>query len=114
MLGWYCARYDVQISFGQRQELAKCAGVFYDSKDGAARAVAPEPGFTPFAIPAGQIDLANHAPAGEFRIIRFHYFANEFMPRRASKAVVSPLQFEVGVADASVQQADGCEAFGPA
>jgi hypothetical protein len=68
----------------------------------------------PFALIAGEVDFADRAPAHQGRRVRFDYFAHEFMTRRAGKAVIPALKFEVGIADAATKQANQCEAGGPA
>jgi hypothetical protein len=53
---------------------------------------------------ARQVDLAHHTLADQPGTVRLHYFAHEFVTRRAGESIVAALQFEVGIADPTVNQ----------
>ena len=78
-------RDDVEISFGQSQELPKCTRVLHNPQHGAIRAVPPQGSTAPVAVPTGQIDLADNSSPDKFGPICFHYLANELMTRRAGE-----------------------------
>jgi hypothetical protein len=103
--------YDVQVSFGKSQKVAKRAGVFQDAQHGTPRAMPAESPRAPFAVPAGEIDLTNHALADQRGRIGFHHLADEFVPRHAAKPVIAALKFEIGVADAAEQKTDQRESL---
>jgi hypothetical protein len=104
----------VQIAFRQSQVLAKRAGMVDDAENGAMRAMAAEAAAAPVARAAGQVDLAGDAAADPRGRIRLDHFAHELMAGRAGEAVVTALEFEIGIADAAAKQADQGEARGPA
>ena len=114
VLGGDGIRQHVQVPLRQREQLAENARVFHNSQHGAMRAVAAQFAPAPLAAAAGQIDFADHAPAHQRAIVRFHHHADELVPRCAAKTVVAALELEVGVADAAAQQADEREASGAA
>jgi hypothetical protein len=84
-----------------------------DAEDGSPRAMAAEAAPAPVARAAGQVDLADDAAADPRGRIRLNHFANEFMAGRAGEAIVTALEFEIGIADAAAEQADQGEAREP-
>src|SRR5665213_3626867 len=92
----------------QRQEFAKRSRVLHDAEYTTGRAVPAEPACAPFATAAGEIDFARDAfPA-------LDHFTDEFVTRRARKAVVSALQLQIGGTNAGGGQVNAGEAFGDA
>jgi len=88
---------------------AKAPGVLDDSQHGAVGASGvPSPG-APFAMRAGEVDLAGHAPAAERGRVRLHHLGDELVAGRSGEPVVAALQLEIGIADAAGQQAQQCE-----
>ena len=59
------------------------------------------PMVAPAALAAGEIDLTHHAFAKQRGSIGLHHLGYEFVARRAAKAIVAALQFEIGIADAT-------------
>ena len=55
---------------------------------------------------AGQVDFAHHAPADEVLRIGLFHHAHKFVAGRSRKAVISALQFEIGIADSAKFEAD--------
>jgi hypothetical protein len=84
-----------------------------DAEDGAPRAMAAEAAPAPLASAAGQVDFADDATANPRGRIRLDHFPDELVSGRAREAVVTALQFQVGIADAAAQQADEGESLGP-
>ena len=70
---------------------------------------APAPGTTA----AIEVDFTDDPLADQIARIRGDYFADELMAGDAGKPVVAALEFEIGVADSRLDQADQGEAFGP-
>ena len=68
----------------------------------------------PCAIVTGEIDLPDDSPADPACIIRRNHFTHELMSGGAGEAIVTALQFKIGIADASRNQSDQCETPGPA
>ena len=104
----------MQIPFGKRQEFAECARLFHDAEHGAVGAVAAKPARTPLARAACEVDLTGNALSDQIAIVRLDNLAHEFMTGRATKAVISALQFEIGIADSAIEQADHCVSLGAA
>jgi threonine synthase len=65
----------------------------------------------PIALTAGEIDFADHAPSDPLGRICVHHFSDKFVAGRPAKAVIAPLELEIGIADAAVNQPDGSESF---
>ena len=61
---------------------------------------------------AGEVDLAGDTLSDEGARIGFYYLGDEFVTGRSGEAVVAALQFEIGIADATGQQAQEREAPG--
>jgi hypothetical protein len=106
-------RQRMQIAFRQSQKLAKRAGMVDDAENGSAWAMPAQAATAPLAPAAGQVDLANHAASNQRGRIRLDHLADELMAGRAGKAVITALEFQIGIADASAEQADESEARGP-
>jgi len=111
--GWDEIRNYVEIAFGQREEFAEGAGVLYDAENSAVGAMASESALAPGAVGTRQVDFAYDSFASECWRVAFDNFADKFMAWGAQEAVVSALEFEIGVADASYQEADEGEGLGP-
>jgi hypothetical protein len=62
---------------------------------------------------ARQIDLSDDAAPDNGSIVRLHDFPYKFMTGRAAETVVSALQFEIGVANPCIQQANQSETLRP-
>ena len=103
----------MEVAFGQSQEFAKRAGVLHDAEHGTRWAVAAESAPAPGTGVARNIDFADDAFADEVLRIGFDDFAHEFVARDAGESVIATPQFEIGVADAGLNQADEGEALGP-
>jgi hypothetical protein len=84
-----------------------------DAENRAPRAMASEAAPAPVAGAAGQVDLAGDAAANPGGRIRLDHLADELVAGRAGEAVVTMLEFEIGIADAGAEQADEGEARGP-
>ena len=112
-LGWNLARHSTQISLGQSQEFAERAGLLDDPEHGACGTMTPQSAGAPRAFSAGQIDFAHHAFADQMPVVCLHHFTHKLVARRSAKAVISALQFEIGVANSAVEQADQSESFSP-
>src|ERR1019366_4279008 len=104
--------YNVQVRFGQREEFAKRAGVTHNPEHGARGAMPPEAAPAPRTVAARKIDLADHALADQVLRIGRNNLTYEFMAGHARKSVIAALEFEIGVADACLNEADQGEAFG--
>ena len=57
----------------------------------------------PFARTACKIDFSNHATPNKARRVGLYDFTGELVSRRPAKAVVSPLEFKIRIADARTQ-----------
>jgi hypothetical protein len=99
-------RKDVKIHFRKSQQLPECAGMANNAEHSPLRAMAPESFSAPFALTAGEIDFPNNTAPDKTWRIGLDDFTDEFVSRRSAKPVVSPLKFQVRVADAGTQQAD--------
>lgn len=82
-----------------------------DAKDGALGAVATEAGAAIRAMPAGEIDLADHALAGEVGITRGYYIGDELVAGYTGETVIAAKEFNIGVADAGEAEAQQGEAL---
>src|SRR5579885_3767406 len=69
---------------------------------------------TPVAFAAGEVDFTDDTASHEPRIVCGDNFADEFMTGSACEAVVSTLQFEIGIADAPQQEPNRCKSPRPA
>jgi hypothetical protein len=67
----------------------------------------------PFALTACKIDFADNTTADKIRRVRLHNFTNELVSRCPAKAVVSPLEFKIRIADARAEKPDQRKSFGP-
>ena len=85
-----------------------------DAEDGAGGAVAAEPAAAPVAVAAGEVDFAGDAAADDGAAIGLDDLADELVAGDAAEAVVAALELEVGVADATQQEANARVAFGAA
>ena len=103
----------MKIRFRKGQELSKRAGIFHNPQNLTRGTVPTKAPPAPLALPAGQIDFSDYPPAEESRIIRSDHFANEFMPRRALKCIVTAEKFDVCVANAGTQETNQRVAGGP-
>jgi len=77
-----------------------------DPSHPAGGTVAPEPGGAPGAGAAGEIDLADHALAGEGRILGGHHVAHPLVPGGTPEAQVPAGDLQVGAANAGEVDAD--------
>src|ERR1700722_4213521 len=102
----------MQVALGQRQAFAKGSGMFDDAQNGAMRAVPSQAAAAPLAGPESQVDLTYDPAADPFAGIGVQHLAHEFMARRAGEAVISALQFQVGIADAAAEEPDQRESLG--
>src|SRR5436309_305815 len=102
----------MQGSNRQSKKLAKRAGMFDDTEQRAARAVAAEPARAPCAAAVSQIDFTRHAGADPGGIFSIGAFAGEFVSGRAGEAVVAALQLEIGRAYSGGQQTNPRESLG--
>ena len=64
----------------------------------------------PIAVAASQVDFAHDAASAQLGIRAFHHFANKLVARRSAEAIIAALKFQVGIADASVNQPNQREA----
>jgi len=103
----------MQIALRQSQKLAERAGMLDDSQHSPMRTVTAEAAPAPFTFLASEIDLAYHSMTDPTGRVRLHYFADEFMAGRPAKSVIAALEFQIGIADSSVQQPDEREPSGP-
>ena len=103
----------MEIDFGQGEELAERAGVAHDAEHRPSGAMAAHTATTPRTIVTAEVDFADDALANEIAGIGRDYFADELVAGNAGESVVSAPEFEIGVADASLDQADKGEAIGP-
>ncbi len=69
------------------------------------RAVPSQIPLAPLAGAAAQVDLAHHAAADQIRAIGRDHVAHELVAGYARKAIVSALQFQVGIADPGAKHA---------
>ena len=88
--------------------------MLHDPEHLPLRAMTAESSHTPFTCSACQVYLADDAFTNPVSIIGGHDFADEFVAGRPAKAVITPLQFEIGVADSAIEKPDLGEALGPA
>src|SRR5260370_9807792 len=79
--------------------------MLHDSEDRPMRAVPSQIPLAPLAGAAAQVDLAHHAASDQIRGIGLDHFADELVSGDARKAVVSALQFQVGIADPGAKHA---------
>src|SRR5215470_14651140 len=79
-------------------------------EDPAVRTMTTEPSTTPIALTASKVNFTNNPPGQQIWIISVDDFPDEFMPRRARKAVVATLELKICVADPTDQQPDQSEA----
>ena len=99
----------MQVADRQRQEFSKRPRMLDDAQHGSRRAVTAQAALAPFAMSAGEIDLA-HYPLPDPRFVGgLGHFAHEFVARRSGKSVVAALQFQVGGTDPGGQQANSCK-----
>src|SRR6185312_3919689 len=96
-------RQHVQIALGHYEELREGAGLIHDSEYGPLRAVTPQSFAAPIALRAAEIDFSHDTLAQQLGCVCFNHLTYELMPWSAGEAVVSSLQFEIGVADAAEQ-----------
>jgi hypothetical protein len=68
----------------------------------------------PFAAATGEVDFTGDALAFPLRVIRLDHLADELVTRYSAEAVIASPEFEIGVADASAEEADECVSFGAA
>jgi len=102
----HSGRDGVEIALGQSEVFGEGAGMTRNSQHRAPRAMPAETPGAPLTFPAGDVDLADHPPADPLRSVSRDHFPDEFVPGTAAKAVVAPLEFEIGIADAGHAQAD--------
>jgi hypothetical protein len=76
--------------------------------------VSPQTSPAEIAIPAGQIDLADHPFPDKIPSIALDYFAHELVPRDSLVPVIPPLQLEIRTANPAAEKANERVTRGPA
>ena len=105
-------RHSQQVDLRQREILLERTRMLHNPQHCARRTMTAQPARAPIALAAGKIDLAHHSASGPTWRVCFNYFSNEFMPGNPSKTVVAALQLQVGVTNATRNQAKQRMAFG--
>jgi hypothetical protein len=103
----------VEITFWQGQIIAERAGMADNPQNGPVGAMTPQAAIAPGTFAAGKINFTHDALAGQLWCIGRDYFADKLMAGNAGEAVVSALQFKIGIANSGYEKADECEAFRP-
>ena len=101
----------VKVFERQREDLAKRSRMLDDPEHSPARAVTAETATAPIAFAASEVDLPNNALADPMAGIGVHHFADELMTGSTAEPVITTLEFEIGVADAAVDQSNGGKSF---
>src|ERR1700730_11908261 len=84
----------MKVANRQREKFAKCSRMLNDSEDGSGRAVAAEAPPATLAMSDGQVNFAYDPFPNPSFVGGFCNFSDEFVARRAGKAVVSAPEFE--------------------
>ena len=83
-----------------------------DAEDGPGRTMPSNASRAPGTSSTRKVDFAHHALADEVRIVGCDHFSDELMAGNTGETVVTPLQFEIGIADAADEQANEGKARG--